>query len=132
MNSIQLDDFQKQVSDLLLRHRSLLDVISKFQESNARVNRSLTKSITECGCIEVHARKQIFPDHESLKESANSSLHTHLSGGLCEHCREVVTEEIGKNLFYLSALCNLVDIPLSNAIEKESNKLSTLGIFNLS
>jgi hypothetical protein len=126
-----LDDFQNQVSDLLLRHRSLLDVMSKFQDSNARVNRSLTKAVTECRCIEVHTGKQTFPD-DNLKEMAKTNLHTHMSGELCEHCREVVTEEIGKNLFYLTALCNLVDVPISNAIDKESKKLSTLGIFNLS
>jgi hypothetical protein len=131
MSSIGLEDFQTQVSDLLLRHRSFLDVISKFQQSNASVNRSLMKSVTECGCIEVGACKQPF-NEEVVVDEAKQSFQTHLSGELCDHCKEIVSHEIGKNLFYLSALCNLVDISLTETVTKESKKLTTLGIFNLS
>lgn len=131
MSTVGLDDFQKQVSELLLRHRSFLDVVSKFQESNARVNRSLIKAVTECGCLEVDASKQEYSDQESLNK-AKSTFQTHLSGNLCDHCKEIASQEIGKNLFYLSALCNLLDIPLDDVVQKESAKLSTLGIFNMS
>jgi hypothetical protein len=131
MSSVNLEEFQKQVSELLLRHRSFLDIMSKFQESNARVNRSLIKAITECGCTEVNASKQPFGEEVPI-DKVKSSFQTHISGDLCDHCREVVSQEIGKNLFYLSALCNVVDIPLSDVVTKESKKLSTLGIFNMS
>ncbi len=30
-------------------------------------------------------------------------MDSHIKGELCEHCREVIAEEIGKNLFYLIA-----------------------------
>jgi hypothetical protein len=131
MSSVGLEEFQQQVSELLLRHRSFLDVMSKFQESNARVNRSLTKAVTECGCVEVDACKQPFGEEVPM-EKAKISFQTHISGDLCDHCRDIVTQEIGKNLFYLSALCNIVDIPISDVVTKESKKLSTLGVFNMS
>ncbi|SFJ37147.1 DUF1573 domain-containing protein [Thermoflavimicrobium dichotomicum] len=122
--------FQQQVSELLLRHRSFLDVTSKFQESNARVNRALMKAITECGCIKVQGERQLFPQNASLS-LWKKQLKTHLSGELCDHCLDIVKAEMGKNLFYLAALCNLLEINLTDVINQEANKLSTLGIFNL-
>ncbi|CAM5778714.1 MULTISPECIES: hypothetical protein [Brevibacillus] len=131
MEKRNVDDFQSQVSELLIRHRSVLDVMSKVQESAARINRSLTKAITECGCVEVVARKQTYDPQKSLQDN-QTLLDTHFSGPLCEHCRDVVTAELGKNLFYLTALCNITDIRLEDVIQKESERLHTLGVFNLS
>ncbi len=130
-NKHELDDFQEQVSQLLIRHRSVLDVISKTQESCARVNRALTKAITECGCVEVNAQKQAYDPTKSINDHSDH-LSTHFAGSLCEHCKEILTAELGKNLFYLSALCNLSNIKLSEVLKAESEKLNTLGVFNLS
>jgi hypothetical protein len=130
MSEDNLHSFQELVSDLLLRHRSFLDVISKFQESNSRVNRALMKAVTECGCIHVEAGRQEFPKDQSVHEWKHH-LKTHLSGKLCDHCMEIVTSEMGKNLFYLTALCNLLNIPLTEVIKQESDQLATLGVFNL-
>lgn len=130
MESNHLDNFQDQVNKLLIRHRSVLDVISKTQEATARINRSLTKAITECGCVEVVAKKQPYDTDKSLHEN-QSLLETHFSGPLCEHCKEVLTAEIGKSLFYLAALGNITDIKLSDAVRTETDKLKTLGVFNL-
>ncbi|USG66021.1 DUF1573 domain-containing protein [Brevibacillus ruminantium] len=131
MGKQNVDDFQSQVSELLIRHRSVLDVMSKIQESAARINRSLTKAITECGCVEVVAKKQTYDPQKSLQEN-KTLLETHFSGPLCEHCRDVLTAELGKNLFYLTALCNITDIQLEDVIRKEAERLHTLGVFNLS
>lgn len=125
-----LDSFQQQVSSLLLRHRSFLDVTSKLQESNARVNRALMKSVTECGCLEVHAKRQAFLQDYSL-DQWKEELNTHIDHHLCENCSDVVKDEMGKSLFYLTALCNLLDLSLTDVVNRESDKLSTLGIFNL-
>ncbi|RAL23221.1 DUF1573 domain-containing protein [Thermoflavimicrobium daqui] len=122
--------FQHQVSELLLRHRSFLDVISKFQESNARVNRALMKSITECGCIKVQGERQPFPQDAAIS-LLKKRLKTHLDGKLCDNCLDIVKAEMGKNLFYLAALCNLLEMNLSDVIDQESSKLNTLGVFNL-
>lgn len=131
MDSLTLKQFQDQVSELLLRHRSLLDVLSKFQQSNAAVNRSVIKSITECGCIQVNAAKQAYNPEMTLQDAKNT-IGTHLQGHLCEHCMDVVGSELGKNLFYMSALGNLLDVNLEQVVEDESKKCSTLGFFNMS
>lgn len=132
MNStMHLKQFQDQVSELLLRHRSLLDVLSKFQQTNSSVHRATIKAITECGCIEIDAKKQQYPDDLTM-EQAKEALVTHLSGELCEQCKEVVSAEIGRNLFYLSSMCNQLDINLDDVLQKESEKCYTLGRFNLS
>ncbi|KOP66284.1 hypothetical protein AMS62_14325 [Bacillus sp. FJAT-18019] len=131
MSAPSLQAFQDQVSELLLRHRSLLDVLSKNGQTNASVNRAVTKAITECGCIELHATKQTF-DIDANLESAREVAGTHVEGHLCENCREAVSAELGRSIFYMSALANLLDIQLDEVIVKESQKCSTLGLFNLS
>ncbi|WP_139492820.1 DUF1573 domain-containing protein [Brevibacillus dissolubilis] len=131
MSGNNLDDFQQQVSQLLIRHRSVLDILSKTQETTARVNRALTKSITECGCVEVSANKQTYDPTASVEEN-REHLGTHFHGELCEHCHEVLTAEMGKALFYLTSLCNLTDIKLSDVMKTEQTRLQTLGVFNLS
>ena len=75
MSSLTLKQFQDQVSELLLRHRSLLDVLSKFQQSGAATNRSVVKSITECGCIQVHAAKQEYHPEMTLDEAKDVLRH---------------------------------------------------------
>ncbi|BBH23970.1 hypothetical protein Back11_53150 [Paenibacillus baekrokdamisoli] len=130
MSAQTLEQFQQQVSELLLRHRSLLDVLSKYGQSGASVNRAVAKSVTECGCIELNARKQEYADDFNL-EQAKTKLHHHISGDLCEHCRDAIQSELGRNLFYMSAMCNLLGIQLENVVANESDKCSTLGLFNL-
>ncbi|WP_338553311.1 DUF1573 domain-containing protein [Paenibacillus sp. KS-LC4] len=130
MSAPTLDQFQQQVSELLLRHRSLLDVMSKFGQAGTSVNRAVTKAVTDCGCIELAARKQHYSDEPNLK-SAKETLQSHLSGELCEHCRDVLKADLGRNLFYMTAMCNLLDIQLDEVIADEYDKCSTLGLFNL-
>ncbi|GGG06844.1 DUF1573 domain-containing protein [Paenibacillus abyssi] len=130
MSAPTLEQFQQQVSELLLRHRSLLDILSKYGQTGASVNRAVTKAVTECGCIELNARKQDFPDELEL-EQAKMKLEKHMSGQLCEHCKDVLRSELGKNLFYMSALCNQLEISLDEVVTHESKKCSTLGLFNL-
>ncbi|RXZ82721.1 DUF1573 domain-containing protein [Paenibacillaceae bacterium] len=125
-----LEQFQHQVSELLLRHRSLLDVMSKHGQAGASVNRAVAKAVTECGCIGLHARRQEFTDNLEL-EQAKSQFENHMEGQLCEHCRDVLQAELGKSLFYMSALCNLLQISMDDVVAHESEKCATLGIFNL-
>ncbi|NLX91799.1 MAG: DUF1573 domain-containing protein [Firmicutes bacterium] len=122
--------FQDKVSELLLKHRSILDTLSKHSESAVRVNRTISNTVTGCGCISVIARKQEIPPDVSL-EDCRKYMDSHLVGNLCENCREVIQEEIGKNLFYLAALCHLLDINLEDIYHKEYDKLSALGYFHL-
>ncbi|MBU3188630.1 DUF1573 domain-containing protein [Clostridium bowmanii] len=133
MKDCIFDNFQNSVDESLLRHRSILDIITKLQESEARVNRAVVKSITNCGCIKVEAKKQYTPDNiDDLDlDTLSSSLDTHMEGNLCENCREVIEREIGNNLFYTTSLCNLLDLNLYDVILKEYDKINTLGKYNL-
>jgi len=95
---INLDNFQKTVDELLIRHRSILDTLSKLQEANGKINRAVAKSVTRCGCLRISARRQeIPPDTDFL--SWKNYTETHLDGELCERCREVLESELGESLF---------------------------------
>jgi hypothetical protein len=122
--------FQDKVSELLLKHRSILDSISKHAESAVRVNRAITKSVTGCGCISVNARKQQIPAEISL-EDCRKYMVTHIEGDLCENCKETIEEEIGNHLFYLTALCYLLDFKLDDVLHKEYERINALGYFHL-
>ena len=52
-------DFQESVSELLIRHKSILDIMTKLEEAQSRVNRAVAKAVTNCGCIKVNGRKQL-------------------------------------------------------------------------
>lgn len=130
MRDLQGEDFQQTVAQFLMRHQSVLDILSKSQEANARMNRAVTKAVTSCGCLRVHAEKKPFPKEASLKDLKNL-LDSHLQGELCSNCRDIVINEMGKNLFYLAALCNTLGITLNEVMEQEIKKITTLGVFNL-
>ncbi|HHY38512.1 MAG TPA: DUF1573 domain-containing protein [Clostridia bacterium] len=131
MKDLLCDGFQATVDDCLIRHRSIMDVMTKVQEASARINRALSKSVTSCGCIKVSARRQTYPSEATLQE-LKQYVDTHVEGSLCEQCREVLEAEIGNSLFYLAALCNLLELNLYDVLLKEHKKLATLGIFNFS
>lgn len=132
MKDVLCDGFQETVESYLMRHRSILDVMTKLTESTGRVNRAVAKAVTTCGCVEIEASKQIVPpDLESL-ESLRKHMSTHVTGKLCEHCTEVLEDEIGRNLFYLAALCNLLDLNLHDILVKEQERVACLGLYNFS
>ncbi len=128
MKDIIFDNFQDSVNQSLLRHRSILDIITKYSESNSRVNRAIAKSVTSCGCIKIDASKQNISNDDSIDNLCNS-LSNHLNGQLCDNCREVIEREMGNNLFYLTSLCNALDISLYDILIKENDKINTLGKF---
>jgi hypothetical protein len=130
MNDIMLDDFQNSVCESLMRHKSILDILTKLTESNARINRALAKSATQCGCISISACRQKLPEDASL-ENISQLLSTQIEGELCESCREILEKEIGTHLYYLAALCGEADISLFDVLINENQKLKTLGKFTL-
>lgn len=127
MNDLIFDNFQNDVAELLLRHKSILDVMTKYNESSSKVNRAIAKAVTECGCLEISANEQKTKNDEFFSNCENPIVR----GSLCENCRYVIEKELGNNLFYTAALCNTVDINLFDVLLKESNKLNTLGKYNL-
>ncbi|MGR6837398.1 DUF1573 domain-containing protein [Syntrophomonas erecta] len=131
MKDLICDEFQNVVGDLLIRHRSILDILSKLAESSCRVNRAVTKAVTECGCLAINAEKIQIPDDIESFEELRKYLDNHLKGKLCPNCEDVIIGEMGKLLFYTAALCNTLDINLYDVFIKEYKKSSTLGVFNL-
>ncbi|WP_425448449.1 DUF1573 domain-containing protein [Dethiothermospora halolimnae] len=123
------DDFQTKVSDVLVRHKSILDIISKLEESNAKVNRAVIKSVTSCGCVSIKAHKQNY-DKETLSE-VKDFLDNHVNGELCENCKEKIEEEMGNHIFYIASLCNTLDVNLYDIISKEYKNIKRLGIYGL-
>jgi hypothetical protein len=102
--------------------------MSKYTESGARVNRAISKAVTNCGCITINAAKQHLSDENSMEYLSNY-LSTHVEGELCDSCREVIEREMGNNIFYLTSLCNDLDISLYDILLKEQDKINTLGKF---
>lgn len=124
------DQFQSTVKSLLIRHQSILDILSKGQETSARVNRAVVKSVTNCGCHAINAHKKSLPLDANLAD-LKELLDSQLEGKLCDNCRDIIEAELGKQLFYTAALANALDISLSKVLNLENNKLQTLTIFNL-
>ena len=130
MKDLICDEFQNTVSELLMRHHSILDVLSKLQEASARINRATVKSVTGCGCIQVDAKKKSIPPDVSLLDFRDY-FESHLHGELCPSCREFIETEIGRTLFYMTALCNLLDLNLYDIFLKGHKTITTLRVFNL-
>ena len=101
MKDMLIDEFQYTVQELIFRNKSIVDSMTKFQDSNARVNRAIIKAVTQCGCIRINARKQELPEDGSFEE-ARKAMDTHLSGKLCDNCRDHIEKELGKNLYYIA------------------------------
>ncbi|HPF43513.1 MAG TPA: DUF1573 domain-containing protein [Syntrophomonadaceae bacterium] len=131
MKDLICDEFQNVVGDLLIRHRSILDVLSKLSEATSRVNRAVSKSVTECGCVSIQAEKLQLPEGIDSFDQLRECLDDHMRGVLCEHCQEVISSELGKMLFYTAALCNTLDLNLYDVFLKEYKKASALGVFNM-
>jgi hypothetical protein len=124
------NNFQDIVDSMLLQHQSILDIISKGQETSARVNRAVVKAVTNCGCISVDASKSSIPENATLSDLKHL-LSSHVKGSLCSNCRDVIESELGKQLFYITALLNTLGLSLNEIMENEAAKLNTLGIYNL-
>jgi hypothetical protein len=130
MKDMIYDDYQSMIRDQLLRHRSILDILSKYQEATSRVNRAVIKAVTSCGCVEIHAGKQEIPEDVSL-DNLKEYMSSHLSGSLCEHCRDIIEKELGNQLFFMAGLANTLDISLYDIILQEEKKMSALGKYQL-
>ena len=130
MKDLICDEFQNVVGELLIRHRSILDILTKLSEAGCRVNRAVAKSVTDCGCISVQAEKRQVPSNIESFAELSKLLDDHLQGKLCSNCEDIVMGEMGKLLFYVAALCNTLDISMYDVIIKEYKKASALGVFN--
>lgn len=138
MKDVIFDDFQNSVDESLFRHRTILDIMTKLQESEARINRAVAKAASNCGCINIDTKKKKRPDNSNDSDDLEKDIETiknymdsQLKGTLCENCRDIIQDEIGNNLFYLAALCNFLDLNLYDILLKEYDKIGTLGKYTL-
>ncbi len=130
MKDLIIDQFQNSVEEVLIRHVSLLDIITKFSDASSKVNRAVAKSITSCGCLELSNCSHNVPDNADYDQLKQQCL-TELSGELCPVCREKIESEIGNLMFYLAAMCNKADVNLYDVFLKEYDRIQTLGKYNL-
>lgn len=124
-----ITELQEQASEVLVRHRSILDIMTKLDEYNGRINRAIAKSVTFCGCMEIAAKKQDF-NSTSLNEMLNK-MDSHILGEICPNCREILEQEIGAYMFFLASLANTLDFDLADTITKELERTKTLGIYGM-
>lgn len=124
-----IDSLQDEVKHSLVRHKSILDIMTKLQEYNSRINRAIAKSVTSCGCIEMHAKKQEF-ESASLEDMVEK-VDSHIIGDICPNCKEVLEQEIGAYVYFLTALANTLDFRLSDTIEKELQRTKALGVYGM-
>ncbi|MGX8797131.1 DUF1573 domain-containing protein [Fusibacter sp. JL298sf-3] len=115
MKDVIYDEFQNKVDEVLVRHASLLDIMSKLSDATSKSNRAVTKTITQCGCV------QLKSSHEEAP----------VDGEVCSICREKIEEELGHLGFYIAALCNTLDLNLYDVLLKEYKKINTLGKYTL-
>ncbi len=130
VKDIIIDEFQFVIQDYLVYNRSVLDILSMIQESNSMINREIIRAATHCGCISIDAKKQEYQADRCL-ELIRDTNKAHITGKLCDNCKERLEKNIGQNLFYLASLCNTVDLDIYDIIIDEIKNLKLLGKYNL-
>ncbi|NMA82873.1 MAG: DUF1573 domain-containing protein [Epulopiscium sp.] len=127
-----VDEFQYTVDELSFRNRSVLDQMSKMQEATAKLNRAIVKASTQCGCIQIHSKKQMYPvDQEYNLSDVKNFMEEHIEGNLCDGCMEQIDKEMGKTLYYFASLCNTLNFNFYDVILNELDRVRILGKFNL-
>ena len=123
------EDFQSKVSLLIARNNNILDILTKFQDSCGKTNRSVIKSATGCGCVRINAEKTSF-NIEEIKSLSPKEL-SGIKGDICSFCRERIENEIGETLFYLAGLCNAMGLSMKDIMKKEISNVEMLGKYSL-
>lgn len=130
--SSELDDFQSFTNNILIRNKSILDQTTKLQDACTHLCRDISKSATTCGCITIDAHKQpYFSEDATSLDDLKKLMETHVNGTLCPNCEELVEKEMGRILFYLSAIANTFNLSLSEILENEKKRTQLLGKFSL-
>ena len=123
MSDLKSDDFQKNVSGLIIRNQNLLDILTKCQSSCSKICRSSVKTATGCGCLKINVEKKL-PQISSDEMSG-------VSGTLCPDCKDIIENEIGDMLFYIAGLCNALGLSMRDIMKKEIKSISVLGKYSL-
>lgn len=124
MKKTLTEDFQDTVLKFHIWNKSILDIMSKLQGAASKINRATVKSVTSCGCIEIEGKKSVV-SFEKKQEG------TQVKGVLCPECRSNLEREIGEGFYYMISLCNALNLNVDKIIQKETERVKTLGKYNL-
>ncbi|WP_031517293.1 hypothetical protein [Desulfofalx alkaliphila] len=129
LKDLLADQFQYTVSEQLLCGGNILDILSKHQECSVKINRSIVKAVTGCGCLKIDVKKKVLSENSSIAD-IKKMLESNVSGQLCDQCIEIIETEIGRSLVYLAALCNQLDLNLFDIMIKEHDKMRILKYYS--
>jgi hypothetical protein len=129
VKDLLFSEFQSTVQENVIRHKSLIDGMTKLEESVSRVNRAIAKSVTSCGCIQIVAEKHAIPEGLSLGQ-LRDLLDTGVRGQLCESCQDAIESELGSSMYYLTSLMNALGLSLYDCLLTELQRVKALGVFN--
>ena len=119
-----LEEFQYLAEEQIRRNSSLLDLMTKLEGTNGKINRVLSKAVTHCGCICVSPTTHTSQE-KTVKERAQ------MQGNLCDSCREELERVLGEHLFYLAGLLNPLDLSFYDVLLGEMNRQRMLGKYSL-
>lgn len=120
METDLLTEYQNRAGSVIARNKSVLDILSKQLCAAAKVERSVVKAVTACGCIGIDGHKN--PPRTGTDQ---------LRGRLCEDCENIVMTEMGELVFYLTSLCNALDIRLEDVVRRDMSRCDMLGPYSL-
>lgn len=118
MKDMIFDYFQESVENNINMNQNILNIISKYNDSTKKINTDMIKAAALCGCLKPRVLRNFSDNCQSSDDSLNEPL--------CRNCRENLEDEIGSNIFYLTALCSHLGISLYDVFIKEYNKIEYL------
>lgn len=133
MSNIQdiiTDELQYMVEEYESMNTSMIDQMTKLSDYCSKLNRSISKASTQCGCISITANKQNYETSHGTSMSPRP-LDKNCIGDLCPDCKELIEKHMGSTLYYMAALCNTLELNLYDVILKELDKVDLLRKYNI-
>ncbi|QUI24355.1 DUF1573 domain-containing protein [Vallitalea pronyensis] len=126
------DEFQCTVKENDCFNKNILEQLAKLQEAAAKVNKSIIRACTYCGCIEINANNKLYSYHDDINLDMIKLLDPHhISGELCDACRDRIEKDMGSCLYYLACISNSFDLNLDDVLLKEMDIIHLLGKFHI-
>lgn len=132
LNNTITEEFQCTVRENDFFNKNILEQLAKLQEVSAKLNKTIIRACTHCGCIEINANNKLYSYDDDINFDMIKLLDPHhISGDLCEDCKDLIEKNIGSCLYYLACISNSFDLNLNEVLLKEMNKINILGKFNI-
>jgi hypothetical protein len=132
LNNTITEEFQCTVKENDYFNKNILEQLAKLQEVSAKLNKTVIRACTYCGCIEINANNKLYSYDGDINLDMIKLLDPHhISGDLCEDCKDLIEKNIGSCLYYLACISNSFDLKLNEVLLKEMNKINILGKFNI-